>query len=301
MITARPLVEADLGAVLELLHAYDRRWFGEPLLTVEDVRADWAAPAFDLAVDSEGWDEDGELVAFGTLGTRGEIELAVHDDWAGAGLEDSILGRWETEARARGLDGVRRDLPAADARGRTLLEARGWTVLRTGWLLQLAAGTPVERATLADGYAVRAMTEADVPAVHVVMREAFARYSSTRRTYADWRAGMIDRPDVTLEHCRVAVWQGEVVGACLAIDPATDPATDPGAGQEVWVPQLAVADDHRRRGVARELLAATTLAARERGVPQLALYTHADTGALGLYERFGMVVRHSLVECGLTL
>jgi mycothiol synthase len=297
MITARPLVEADLGAVVELLHAYDRRWFGEPLLTLEDVRADWAAPAFDLAVDSEGWEEDGELVAFGTLGTRGEIEIGVRDDWVGAGLEDALLERWETEARGRGFDAVRRDLPTADEEGRGLLEARGWTVLRTGWMLQLAAGTPVEAGTLPDGYVVRPMGEADVEAVHVVVREAFARYSSTRRTYADWRAGMIDRPDVTLGHCRVATWQGEVVGACLAIDPAADP----GAEQEVWVPQLAVADDHRRRGVARELLAATTLAARERGVPQLALYTHADTGALGLYERFGMVVRHSLVECSLTL
>ena len=43
MITARPLVEGDLTAVLELLHDDDRRWFGEPLLTAEDV-ADGPAP-----------------------------------------------------------------------------------------------------------------------------------------------------------------------------------------------------------------------------------------------------------------
>ena len=297
MITARPLVEADLGAVLELLHAYDRRWFGEPLLTVEDVRSDWAAPAFDLAADSEGWDEDGDLVAFGTLGTRGEIEIGVREDWVGAGLEDALLERWEAEARRRGLGAVRRDLPAADEEGRALLEARGWAVLRTGWMLQLAAGAPVERRALPDGYAVRRMQEADVVSVHDVMHDAFARYGTTQRSYVGWRAGTVDRPDVTLEHCRVATWQGEVVGACLVVDPADGAGPEP----EAWVPQLAVGDDHRRRGVARELLAAAALAARERGVLQLALYTHADTGALGLYERFGMVVQHSLVECSLTL
>jgi mycothiol synthase len=297
MITARPLVESDLGAVLELLHAYDRRWFGEPLLTVEDVRSDWAAPAFDLGTDSEGWDEDGDLVAFGTLGVRGEIEIGVREAWVGAGLEDALLERWETEARRRGLDVVRRDLPAADEEGRALLEARGWAVLRAGWMLQLAPGTPVERRALPDGYVVRPMAEADVVPVHDVMHDAFARYGTTQRSYEGWRAGTVDRPDVTLEHCRVATWQGEVVGACLVVDPADGT----GPGREAWVPQLAVGDDHRRRGVARELLAATALAARGRGVPRLALYTNADTGALGLYERFGMVVQHSLVECSLTL
>lgn len=297
MIEARPLVEDDLAAVVDLLHAYDRRWFGEPMLSAQDVRAEWSAPAFDLATDGEGWDEDGSLVAFGTLGTRAEIELAVRDDWSGAGLEDALLERWETAARRRGFASVHRELPAADQEGRARLEARGWTVLRTGWMFQLAAGTPVEERDLPDGYAVRPMAEADASAVHAVMRDAFARYGSTRRTYADWRSGTLDRPDLTLAHCRVATWHGEVVGACLVIDPPDGTMQ----GEEAWVPQLAVTDAHRRRGVARELLGATALAARGRGVPRLALYTHADTGARSLYERFGMVVRHSLVECSLTL
>ncbi|HEY0241007.1 MAG TPA: GNAT family N-acetyltransferase [Friedmanniella sp.] len=301
MITARPLVEADLPTVLELLHAYDRRWFGEALLSVEDVRADWAAPLFDLAVDSEGWDEDGTLVAFGTLGSRGEIELGVRDDWAGAGLEDALLERWETEARRRGLEAVRRDLPVTDEAGLARLRTRGWVVLRTGWMLRLSADAPVARRTLPDGYAVRPLAEADVEGVHRVMRDAFAPYGSPPRSY-DWRAAMIDRPDLVLGHCRVATWRGELVGACLLNDPAeADPEDEDAAEPEAWVPQLAVADGHRRRGVARELLAATVLAARGRGVPQLALYTHADTGALGLYEDFGMVVRHTLAECALTL
>lgn len=297
MITSRPLVEADLPAVVDLLQAYDRRWFGEAVLGAEDVRSAWSAPAFDLATDSEGWEEDGELVAFSTLGTRAEIEVAVHQDWAGAGLEGTLLGRWEREARERGFDAVRRDLPATDDEGRALLEARGWTVRRTGWMLRLAAGTPVELRELPAGYAIRPMAADDVEASYRVIGDAFAPYSSTRRSYEDWRSGTLDRPDVALEHCRVATWRDQVVGVCLVVD-ENEASVHP---TEAWVPQLAVVDAHRRRGVARELLARTTQAARERGRPELALYTNSDTGALGLYERFGMVVRHSLVECALTL
>ena len=296
MITARPLDEDDLPAVVDLLQAYDRRWFSEPVLSAADVRAEWSAPAFHLATDSEGWEEDGELVAFGTLGSRAGVELAVRDDWAGAGLEDALLDRWETAARDRGLDTVHRDLPAADEEGRARLEARGWRVRRTGWLLRLPPETPVEANEPPPGYALRPMREADAPAVHTVVDDAFAAYGH-RRSYEDWRAGTVDRPDVTPGHCHVATWQGEVVGVCLVVDPPADAGPEP----EAWVPQVAVAHDHRRHGLARELLARTALAARGRGLPGLALYTNADTGALGLYERFGMAVRHTLVECSLTL
>lgn len=298
MITARPLVEDDLEAVVELLHAYDRRWFGEPVLPLEDVQAEWRTPPFDLATDSEGWfeeeDEGGALVAFGTLARAG-IELAVRDGWDAAGLEAALLDRWEGEARRRGLDAVHRDLPADDVGSRALLEARGWTVERTGWLLGLSPDVAVGAPDLPDGYAVRPMTDDDLPAVFAVVRDAFAVYQATTRTFEQWRAGTVERPDVTVGHARVVVHAGRVVGACLLMDP---PAT---GACEAWVPQLAVARAHRRRGLAGALLASTTLAARERGVAGLALYTHSGTGALGLYERFGMVVRHHLLECTLSL
>lgn len=305
MITARPLALADLPAVVGLLHDYDRRWLGEPVLTADDLRAEWTSPEFDLDRDSEGWDDDGALAAFGTLDPRGGVELAVAPSWADAGLEDALLDRWEAEGRRRGFVALHRHLAAADEPGRRRLEGRGWTVDRTGWLLRLAPEVEVEERPLPVGYAVRPMRDADLEAVYAVVSDAFAPYNPTRRSYADWRAGSVDRPDVTVGHGFVVTHDGEVVGACLLADPATPDdaaAQDAGAAEpEAWVPQLAVRGDHRRQGLARELLARTALAARARGVPALALYTHSGTGALGLYERFGMVVRHTLVECGLRL
>ena len=299
MITARALVGTDLDAVVELLEAYDRRWFGEPFLTADDVRAGWGAPGFVLAEDSEGWDEDGALVAFGTL-AQAHVELAVRDDWAGAGLEDALLDRWEGEARRRGLDAVHRHLAAADAPGLALLADRGWEVVRPGWSLRLEARTPVVLPELAAGYALRPMREADLPAVHALVTQAFAAYGPTRG-YADWRAGTVDRPDATVRHGRVVTRDDEVVGACLVLDPPAAGLGAAGPGAEAWVPELAVGERHRRQGLGRALLGATALAARERGVPRLGLYTHSATGALGLYESVGLVVRHSLLECRLTL
>lgn len=307
MITSRPLRQGDLEAAVALLHADDRRWFGEPVQTLTDVRAEWNRPGFDLAAASEGWFEDAEtgtageeaLVALATLSNRGDLALAVDAAWAGAGLEEALLQRWEGEARRRGMPRLQRDLAADDVEGLARLTARGWEVDETGWVLRLDATTAVEAGPLPAGYAVREVAETDLGDVHRVVMDAFARYGPTR-PYDDWHSGMVDRPDVTLAHWRLATYEGSAVGVCLVQDP---PEGDPAAAEEgeAWVPQLAVDEAHRRRGLARELLVRVVLAARGRGVPRLGLYTSEETGALGLYEGLGMRVRHTLVTCTLEL
>jgi mycothiol synthase len=299
VITSRPLHHSDLDAAVALLHADDRRWFGEPVLTLEDVRAEWNRPGFDLAAASEGWFDDagprGEaLVAFATLSNRGDLAVAVDEAWQPAGLEEALLQRWEDEARRRGLPRLQRDLAAEDVEGVARLTARSWVLDETGWLLRLEPATPLAARELPGGYAVRPVLEADLPDVHRVVMDAFARYGPTR-PYDDWHSGMVDRPDVTLGHWRLATYAGAAVGVCLVQD------TLGAGGREAWVPQLAVNEEHRRRGLARELLVRVALAARERGVPRLGLYTSEATGALGLYEGLGMRVLHTLSTCTLTL
>ena len=304
MITSRPLRPDDLEAAVALLHADDRRWFGEPVQTLQDVRAEWNRPGFDLAASSEGWFDDADpdaevLVALATLSNRGDLALAVDAGWEGAGLEEALLQRWEAEARRRGMPRLQRDLAADDVEGLARLTGRGWEVDETGWVLRLDAATAVEPGPLPHGYALRPVAEADLGDVHRVVMDAFARYGPTR-PYDDWHSGMVDRPDVTLAHWRLATYEGSAVGVCLVQDP---PEGDPAAAEEgeAWVPQLAVDEAHRRRGLARELLVAVVLAARERGVPRLGLYTSEETGALGLYEGVGMRVRHTLRTCVLEL
>ena len=277
---------------MSLLNAADQPFFGEPMLSVADVVSAWAEPGFDLAADSEAWvDEDGQLVGLATLDPRGVAELAVASDWTATGLDDALADWYEREAPIRGMRRVSRYLADADHDGLAALRRRGYAWQHTSWVLTLDETSPIQARDLPGGYAVRPMTEADAPAVHAVVRDAFAEWGGQHRSYPTWRAALIDRADVTLAHSRVATWRGAVVGVGLVIDRGAT-ATDRRA--ETWVAQLAVHIDHRGRGLAQQLLGAVYLAARRRGVGQLGLSTDTRTGALGLYNRLGLVVRHTL-------
>lgn len=60
-----------------------------------------------------------------------------------------------------------------------------------------------------------------------------------------------------------------------------------------YVEQVAVRRDHRGRGIARLLLRHGFRAFHRAGRRSCTLWTHSDTGALDLYLRVGMTVRHS--------
>jgi ribosomal protein S18 acetylase RimI-like enzyme len=114
-----------------------------------------------------------------------------------------------------------------------------------------------------------------------VIEDAFGEWiTRDRTTLEEWTVENLQREGGNLAHHRVAVADGEVVGASIVHD----------SGDTAWVYQLAVHRDFRGRGIAQELLAASFEAARERGVPRAALSTDARTGALGLYEGLGMHV-----------
>ena len=62
------------------------------------------------------------------------------------------------------------------------------------------------------------------------------------------------------------------------------------AGDFGYVAQLAVRRDQRGRGLARALLVDAFERARAHGAVRSELSTDSRTGALGLYEKVGMVV-----------
>ena len=295
---SRSLTLADAPAVLGLANGYDRRFFGEPVLVLSDVLAQWDAPDLVLTRDTEGWSDGDRLVGYATLDARGVLELAVDGDWSWAGLEEILLDRWEGEAERRGLPAVGRYLAATDEDGADRLLARGYAPRHTTWVLTLGPEAALPERTLPPGYAVRPFAERDAVAVHAVVRDAFAEWGAPERSYATWRATVLDRPDVTRGHHRVATFEGAVVGVALVVDP--DPAGPPDR-PEAWVAQLAVQRGHRGRGLASRVLAEVGRAARDRGTPYLGLSTDSRTGALGLYRRLGMQVRHTLVRHELDL
>lgn len=287
-LVPRPLQADDAEAALALLHSYDRLHFGRAVLTSGDLASAWADPDFSLAHESEGWFDEDALVAFMTLDPQGQVELAVDPDWVGAGLEDVLAGHGEALARQYGMSAVRRLVAESDVAGREALQQRGYHWHHTCWVLALEPGAEVVVPAPPAGYTVHPLTELDAEAAHAVVVAAFGEWGGTRRSYAGWRADVLDRPDATPAHSRVATHDGQLVAACLVVDP------EPGQDQEIWVAQLAVDREHRDRGLARLLLAEVITAARGRGVPGAALSTDTRTGALDLYRRLGFEVRHTL-------
>ena len=295
-VESRSLSWSDLTSVLALQNAYDRRHFGEPLLTADDVAAAWRSPEFDLTRDSEGWfTASGELAGSATLERRGGLDLAVADGWTGSWLDDVLATRWEAEAARRGLASVERDVASGDVAGIAALESRGYQRQDTVSTFTLPSRTELHRRELPAGHRIDRFDEADAADAYAVIAEAFAEWGGEPGSYRSWRATVLDRPDVRPDHCLLARCGGAVVGACMVLEPAAK------RRPELWVTQLAVRPDHRRRGLAHELLAASAAAARARGVDAVGLATDTRTGARSLYERLGMTVRHTLYNYALAL
>ena len=76
---------------------------------------------------------------------------------------------------------------------------------------------------------------------------------------------------------------------------------DVAGAAEGYVERVAVRRDHRDRGIARTLLHEAFRTFHRLGRPACALWTHSGTGALSLYERLGMTVRHSTTVYGKAL
>ena len=280
-----PLVPTDVAAVLALVNAYDVAHFGEPMVDLQDLQAEWQTPGHDLSTGSLGvWDGD-RLVAAATLDRRGRVEVFVAAAYQGAGLEDELFDAMEGEARRRDLPAVDVFVADRDTAGAARVRDRGYALHHTSWILQLAPDTPIAGRALPAGYAVRPFRFEDAEEAFAVVAEAFGEWmTGPPRTFADWDAAVLRRPGVDTSAFRVATFADRLVGVCVVFDGA----------DEAWVSQLAVNREHRGRGVAQQLLAQAYGAARERGLAAGGLSTDTRTGALELYLRLGMRVLHTV-------
>lgn len=68
-------------------------------------------------------------------------------------------------------------------------------------------------------------------------------------------------------------------------------------GHRGWIYYLAVAPDHRRKGIGRALMAAAEAWLRERGAPKIQLMVREGNDAVGFYEALGLE-RQQVVTLG---
>jgi GNAT superfamily N-acetyltransferase len=287
-LTSRPLARSDARAVYEVMAAQELLDVGEVLIEEADIVGDWQRPSYDLEAGSVGVFDGDRLVAYAEVAASWYGDAAVHPDYRGRGI-GTALARWTQEvARARGGEvfgmAVLQGSPADK-----LLESLGYFVRWHSWVLQLPEGKEIEPQPLPAGYSVRSADgEPDQRAAYEVIEDAFLEWSQRdRQTFEDFTATTMDRPGFEPWNLRVAVDpEGVVVGACVVL-------VNEGCG---FVDRLAVRKDQRGLGLARALLVDSFARAREHGGSRSELSTDSRTGALGLYEKVGMVVTSDWVH-----
>ncbi|MGY1783917.1 GNAT family N-acetyltransferase [Geodermatophilus sp. SYSU D00698] len=278
----------------EVTAAQELHDVGVVLIEEADVVGDWQRPGSDVPAGTLGVFEGGRLVAHAEVSGGGRGGAAVHPRYRGRGIGTAPAAGTRRLAGERGAPVLGMTVPQGSPAD-VLLERLGHHVRWTSWLLELPGDRRIETQPLPDGYSLRtADGEADHRAAWTVVEDAFLEWSQRdRRSFDDFAATTVRRPGFEPWHLRVVVDpRGDVAGACFLVAGGADGCVD----------ELAVRRDRRGLGLARVLLADAFADARRHGATRCELSTDSRTGALGLYERVGMVVTgtwvHRAVDLG---
>ena len=292
-LTTRPLDHGDERAVFEVMADQQQQDLGRVEIEEADIVGDWQRPSFDVAGSTLGVFDGDTLVAYAEVGLAGRGDAAVRPTYAGRGI-GTMLAHWmQQRARERGYDVIGMPVPQGSP-GDRLLEALGYHVRWTSWVLHLLEGAQIPERQLPEGYAVRAASPADYGAVHDVVEDAFLEWSvRERETFEDFEAEVMKRPGFEPWNVRVVV-DGTGAVAAVGIVQLTDDG-------EAYVSRLATRADQRHRGLAQALLVDAFGEARAHGAVLCGLSTDSRTGALGLYEKVGMTVTDVWLNRGITL
>ena len=291
----RALGLEDAAEVTRLAAASELADVGEVVIEEADFVAEWSRPSFDLATGTVGVVEDGRLVGYAEVVSPDRGEAAVHPDHRGRGIGTWLAGWMQRAARERGSSIVGMPVPEGSP-GDRLLTSLGYHVRWTSWVLQLPEGVSVPDRPAPEGYVVRAARPDEHAAAWEVTEDAFLEWSvRERQPRDDWLAGVTGRPGFEPWQLRVAVGHdGAVVGvAQLQVGGE--------AGDTAYVDKLATSRAVRGKGLGQVLLADAFAVAREHGYTRSELSTDSRTGALGLYEKVGMVVTSTWVHRAISL
>lgn len=292
-LTHRPLTHADAGAVFELMAAEQQQVLGRVDIELADIVGDWARPSHDLSTQSVGVLDDDRLVGYAEVVGQGRGDAAVHPRDHGRGIGTWLAHWMQRRARDQGQTEIGMPVPAGSP-GQALLTGLGYHVRWDSWVLVMPEGREIADRPLPPGHSLRlAETEEDRRAVHHVVEDAFLEWSARdKEPFADWIAGVVDRPGFEPWNLRMVVDPtGEVVGGVHVV-----------LSEETgFVSKLAVRRDRRRQGLAQALLVDAFRAARDHGATRSELSTDSRTGALGLYLGVGMTVDGTWVNLGIGL
>lgn len=296
-LSVRPLARADARAVYELMAAQELADVGVVEIEEDDITSDWARPSYDLAGSSLAVLDGQQIVAYVEHLGGERYDAAVLPSHRGRGI-GTYLAAWVRDlARSRGVAVLGMPVPQGSA-GDRLLAALGYEVRWTSWLLRLPEGATVQDRPLPAGYALREATADDHEQVWTVTEDAFLEWSEREReSQDDFAARVWRRPGFEPWQLQVVTGpDGRVVGVASVWNTSGETG-----GVDTYVSKLAVAREHRGRGLAQALLVAAFAAGRERGATSSSLATDSRTGALTLYEKVGMRAESTWLHRGIRL
>lgn len=268
-LSARPATRDDLSAIAALQAAYDTHWFGEPENDLAEV-----TQSFDRAKDSLLVLEGDRLVAAAWWASEHETTLLV--DPAASSPPYAALLTWCAEA------GVEVDALARDEALLAALGPAGFAYLRSNYeLLRDAEG--LEQPSWPAGVRVTSLDDHAEAAWHLVYSRCgwLDVPGHGFRDYDGWR-GVFLTPEVLPEQ-QVLAWVGDDLAGVAIGKTFSD-----GSG---WVAQLAVADEHKGRGLGRALMLEAFRRRVEAGAVRVGLGVSADNpDALRLYLSVGLVI-----------
>jgi mycothiol synthase len=289
----RPLLISDAAAVVDVMAAQEAHDTGEVSIEEADILGDWGRPSYDVSANTVGVLDGDRLVAYAEMMGADRGDAAVHPEFRGRGIGTALAGWMQAKARESGSAVIGMPVPQGSP-GDRLLEALGYHVRWQSWVLKLPADAQIPPRDLPAGYAIREATPADHEACWTVIEDAFLEWSERERTpLDDWLATVVGRPGFEPWNLRVVTDPDGVIVGATQVFIAT--------GEEGYVNKVATRRDQRGRGLAQAMLVDAFAAARAHGATASGLDTDSRTGALGLYEKVGMVVTSTWVNRAIRL
>jgi mycothiol synthase len=298
--------DPDFAALAELIATANLADGIEELPDAPTLRSEFEHRAdFDPRLDTIFAEVDGRLVGYGEVArsVRAGTSVystsgSVHPDWRRRGLGRAILRHNERRLREMATD---HEDPGGrvlnawiddDAGGaRELLKAEGYQPVRYGFAMRRPNLADLPAAPLPDGIEVRPVRPEDHRAIYDADTEAFLDHWEAReRTEEDFEA-MFAAPYLDTSLWRVA-WAGDqVAGSVMPTIWATE--NERLGIRRAWLEHISVRRPWRRRGVAQALIVSALEGLRKGGIDEAMLGVDGEnpTGALGLYESLGFVVK----------
>ncbi|HZE20291.1 MAG TPA: GNAT family N-acetyltransferase [Candidatus Angelobacter sp.] len=299
--TIRAPREADAEAVTELLRACDVVIFGAPDTDIDDVRAEWTAPGFDLARDA--WlveTKKGTLHAYAYVSARAEgsdydASIHVRPGDSIPSLAPPLLECIEARTLEK-TKGAAVDLcfftAEVEVEMRDLLERSGYASVRTFFRMLIDLGSaPPKKPSLPPGIEIRPLRIGQEDRdIHAALEESFAEhFRHTPRPFEEWWSLRTHHEKFDPSLFLLAREGDRVAGALTAYD----------HGDIGFIRELGVRASWRGRGLGSALLLHSFQCFRDRSQLRVALGVDAENeSAIGLYRRAGMSVdsKHDLLR-----